>query len=491
MSQSMPHSYIRAFCSCAYLLLMFFASISQLAYSQQEDLAALRDSSKRSVLFISTEWRDADGRNKGGTTGTGFIVSEQGYAVTAAHVVPAAEGGKEVFYYASAQSRFASRYPVKVIKRDLELDVALLQLPDVSEQWTPLKFGDSARVPVATSLFTLGFPANSDLSATTGILSNRAGPRGQWQTDMPLNYGSSGGPVFFKGEVVGMAAGGYDSANRITFVIPSSFIKAVISGIVDLQRPNTSVSTPSILRTVRPILISRIGGAIQQERAIEGPLQKRPWAADEVGGFGYSITAPNLHEIRVKVRQIAVSVGLGNAADIFPLRNARDDRSVHVFTQLHSVDGQDRDVIFSDVLNKHALNAFTQFSNAFVGTRQLAGGMCMSNEFERMAAAFTVDPAAMTGFSGGLVPVLLEMLDVNGSVSTVQLGAISWRSEVRMVGGKPDLSAGQFLFTTRFNFLPNPDIDLHGFTAVEGATSVFSNFRPVPTVPPNAGGTCL
>lgn len=217
--------------SISALWLVLLSVGGSLSYAQ-DDPAALREAVKSSVVFVSTEWRDADGRNKGVTTGTGFLVSDQGHVVTAAHVVPAAKDGQQVSYFVALQSRHATRFQVQVIKRDTDLDVALLQLPDVDVRFKPLKFGNSTRVPLEAKLFTLGFPLSADLSSAEGRFSNRSGDHGQWQTTLPLNPGTSGSPVFFEGAVVGMAAGGIDDAQGISFVIPGAFVRHVIDGLV-------------------------------------------------------------------------------------------------------------------------------------------------------------------------------------------------------------------------------------------------------------------
>jgi hypothetical protein len=68
------------------------------------------------------------------------------------------------------------------------------------------------------------------LSSGEGIVRNRFAKGGRFETSLPLNYGDSGSPVFdIAGCVVGMAEGGYDDANLITYMIPSDFLGPLVS----------------------------------------------------------------------------------------------------------------------------------------------------------------------------------------------------------------------------------------------------------------------
>jgi hypothetical protein len=64
-------------------------------------------------------------------------------------------------------------------------------------------------VPVGSSVFVLGYPVDQDISISPGIISNKTGPDGRWQTSTPMNPGNSGGPAFGEsGLLVGFAVGG-------------------------------------------------------------------------------------------------------------------------------------------------------------------------------------------------------------------------------------------------------------------------------------------
>jgi hypothetical protein len=149
--------------------------------------------------------------------------------LTAAHVLPQTDTNTEVFYFAAVGPRDNRQFEFNLIKSDPSLDIALFQLPP-SQVWTPLKLASSSGVPDDARLFVLGFPKGEDLSSGEGIVRNRFAKGGRFETSLPLNYGDSGSPVFdIAGCVVGMAEGGYDDANLITYMIPSDFLGPLVS----------------------------------------------------------------------------------------------------------------------------------------------------------------------------------------------------------------------------------------------------------------------
>jgi len=113
------------------------------------------------------------------------------------------------------------------VKSDDQVDVMLLQLPPV-QAWKAVAFGDCRSVPEDAELYSLGFPGNNDLSSAIGRLSNKYGPRGIWQTTLPINRGHSGGPVFDQsGRVVAIASAGSDVEQQVTFAIPECYAKGL------------------------------------------------------------------------------------------------------------------------------------------------------------------------------------------------------------------------------------------------------------------------
>ena len=221
------------------LALTLLTCLKSQAVSSQ-DWGAIRENAAPAVVFIETIRRNTDGTNREVFTSTGFIFTPDGHVLTVAHAVPEAKPGQIVEYWGSPKTRHGHKYKLSVVIRD-PLDVALLLLPPLT--WPAIEIsGDSVRAD--TRLYVLGFPGNSDLASADGLLSNMRGELGRWQTTLPLNPGHSGGPVFDKtGRVVGIAAGGREFAQGVTFVIPSNLFGAVLQYVPKYALNTDSRST--------------------------------------------------------------------------------------------------------------------------------------------------------------------------------------------------------------------------------------------------------
>jgi len=153
--------------------------------------------------------------------GSGFIVSADGYVLTNAHVVDAAD---EVLVKLTDKREFKA----KVVGADKRTDVALLKIE--ASGLPVVKFGDPGKLKVGEWVVAIGAPFGFDNSVTAGIVSakGRSLPQENYvpfiQTDVAINPGNSGGPLFnMRGEVVGInsqiysRSGGYMG---VSFAIP-------------------------------------------------------------------------------------------------------------------------------------------------------------------------------------------------------------------------------------------------------------------------------
>ncbi|MBE0621969.1 MAG: trypsin-like peptidase domain-containing protein, partial [Burkholderiales bacterium] len=134
--------------------------------------------------------------------GSGFIVSPDGVILTNAHVV---DDATEVTVKLTDKREFRA----KVIGSDKPSDVAVLKI-DATGLPT-VKLGDSATERVGEWVLAIGSPFGFENSVTAGIVSakSRSLPDGTYipfiQTDVAVNPGNSGGPLFnMKGEVIGI-----------------------------------------------------------------------------------------------------------------------------------------------------------------------------------------------------------------------------------------------------------------------------------------------
>ena len=166
--------------------------------------------------------------------GSGFIVSADGYILTNAHVVADAD---EV----TVRTTDRREYPAKVIGLDRRTDVAVLKIE--GKQLPVVRLGDPSKLRAGEWVLAIGSPFTFENSVTAGIVSatGRAMPGEDLvpfiQTDVAVNPGNSGGPLFnLNGEVVGInsqiysRSGGYMG---LSFAIPIDVANNVRQQIVD------------------------------------------------------------------------------------------------------------------------------------------------------------------------------------------------------------------------------------------------------------------
>ena len=158
---------------------------------------------------------------RGQSLGSGFIVSADGYVLTNAHVV---EDAEEVTVKLTDQREFKAT----VIGSDRRSDIALLKIP--AKGLPVVNIGDSSKLEVGEWVVAIGSPFGFTNSVSQGIVSAKGrNLPGEdivpfIQTDVPVNPGNSGGPLFnMNGEVVGInsqiysRSGGYMG---LSFAIP-------------------------------------------------------------------------------------------------------------------------------------------------------------------------------------------------------------------------------------------------------------------------------
>src|ERR1700722_7277402 len=167
----------------------------------------------------------SDGQNAADTPseslGSGFIVSSDGYILTNAHVVD----GANVVTVKTTDKR---EYRAKVIGSDKQSDVAVLKID--AKNLPVVKIGDPNGSKVGQWVVAIGSPYGFDNTVTSGIISakSRALPNENYtpfiQTDVPVNPGNSGGPLFnLQGEVIGINSMIYSQTGGfqgLSFAIP-------------------------------------------------------------------------------------------------------------------------------------------------------------------------------------------------------------------------------------------------------------------------------
>ncbi len=153
--------------------------------------------------------------------GSGFIISSDGYIMTNAHVVEAAD---EITVKLNDKREFKA----KVIGSDRRTDMALIKID--ASGLPAVKFGDPGRLKVGEWVVAIGSPFGFENTVTAGIVSakGRSLPQESFvpfiQTDVAVNPGNSGGPLFnMRGEVVGINSQIYSRTGGfmgLSFAIP-------------------------------------------------------------------------------------------------------------------------------------------------------------------------------------------------------------------------------------------------------------------------------
>jgi serine protease Do len=181
--------------------------------------------------------------------GSGFIISADGYILTNAHVI---DGAEEVTVRLTDKREFKA----KVIGADRRTDVALIKID--ASGLPAVRFGDPGKLRVGEWVVAIGSPFGFDNTVTAGIVSakGRSLPQENFvpfiQTDVAVNPGNSGGPLFnMRGEVVGINSQIYSRTGGfmgLSFAIPID-----VANDIGQQ-----------LRTTGKVTRGRIGVVIQQ-----------------------------------------------------------------------------------------------------------------------------------------------------------------------------------------------------------------------------------
>lgn len=168
-------------------------------------------------------------------TGSGVIISEDGYIVTNNHVV---KDASEIEITLNNKKS----YKAKLIGTDSKMDIALLKI-DADEKLPYTVFADSDTVKVGEWVLAVGNPYNLNSTVTAGIVSAKArnldtrGIQSFIQTDAAVNPGNSGGAlVNTRGELIGintMISSQTGSYVGYSFAVPSNITKKIIEDLME------------------------------------------------------------------------------------------------------------------------------------------------------------------------------------------------------------------------------------------------------------------
>lgn len=223
--------------------------------------------------------------------GSGFIVSPDGMILTNAHVVA---GANEVTVKLTDKREFRA----KVVGVDRPTDVALLKIE--ASGLPTVRLGTSDDLKVGEWVTAIGSPYGFENTVTSGIVSAkwRSLPDGAYvpfiQTDVAVNPGNSGGPLFnMKGEVIGINSqiysrtGGYQG---LSFAIPIEIavkVKEQLRQYGKVTRGHLGVTIQELNQTLAESFgMKRPNGALVTAVSPDSPAQKAGvQAGDVIVGF--------------------------------------------------------------------------------------------------------------------------------------------------------------------------------------------------------------
>jgi serine protease Do len=183
--------------------------------------------------------------------GSGFLISDDGYVITNAHVVQGeVEVSVVIFPKVGDQIDKKTVSKVRLVAVNPVVDLALLKI-DESElkdlKLTKIFLGDSPDVRVGETVFAIGSPMGLERSVSEGVISTKTRAidgRVYLQTTAPINPGNSGGPLFnTKGQVVGVNSLKVMFSDGLGFAIPVDEVKRFIDNreafAFDRENPNS------------------------------------------------------------------------------------------------------------------------------------------------------------------------------------------------------------------------------------------------------------
>lgn len=215
-------------------------------------------------------------------SGSGFIISADGYILTNFHVV---EDSSSI----SVSTYAGDSYDAKLIGYDESNDIAVLKIE--AEELSPVVLGDSDNLNVGDSVVAIGNPLGElTFSLTSGAISAKGREvtfsggitMTLLQTDCAINSGNSGGALFnLYGEVIGVTNAKYSSSgseasiDNIGFAIPINSIRQIVETIIEkgyVSKPYLGVSVSDVSESYQ--IYGLPAGAAVQSVATGSPAQE-------------------------------------------------------------------------------------------------------------------------------------------------------------------------------------------------------------------------
>lgn len=280
------------------------------------------------VSTIQSGYRTAEG------TGSGIILSSDGYIITNAHVV---EGASKVTVYLSD----GTKYDAKIVGADSKTDLAVIKI-GVSNLM-PAVFGDSDKIEVGSRAIAIGSPYSIEFAGTVtqGVISaiNRdieieGRSMCLLQTDASINPGNSGGPLINKyGQVIGINSLKIASSQfqGMGFAIPINSAQPIINDLVKVGyvrgRPLLGIQGADVGNDMRSMLYGDIQG-------VEVVSIDEKSKADEAGLKVGDIIVKVDGQVIKNMKELNLKKDTHSAGDTINLTVYRDNKLIDIKVEL-------------------------------------------------------------------------------------------------------------------------------------------------------------
>jgi S1-C subfamily serine protease len=209
------------------------------SYSHASEPTCIYNKYGAAIALITYSYKDDHGGSDS-YTGSGFVITGNGYIVTAANVVQpqfhntAAVVSEKVTVQLGSAS--ATSIIAAIVTKDPAIDLALIKVPALpgGAPYVTVPLGDSSLATVGDSVTGIGFPVHRDITLVPTSLITApnsvfdSGLKLWWQTGLSLNPGEQGAPVFgSEGTVIGVAIARTED-QLISFVTPIQYASALV-----------------------------------------------------------------------------------------------------------------------------------------------------------------------------------------------------------------------------------------------------------------------
>jgi|SRR5579871_814594 S1-C subfamily serine protease len=211
------------------------------------------------------------------STGTGFVIDNDGRILTAFHVIKDKNEITVVLGSRQLTARLVGTAP--------QLDIALLQVDAPKDELFPLPLGTSLDLEVGQKVVAIGNAVGLHNSLTVGVVSALKRSLGETaieledafiQTDAAINPGNSGGPLLNSaGEVVGINDAVLTNTQNMGFAIPIDLARSIIPDLIDMGHPYRPVLGFSGSE-VTPSLAKLFGLPVERGFLVEEVLPRSP-----------------------------------------------------------------------------------------------------------------------------------------------------------------------------------------------------------------------